>query len=472
MFKVKRAASISAALAVISLFSPLHPASASPPILDGLTVSLDSRGGSTISGSTWFGQDGTSKNATLQTSTQYDAGNQYITMNDSTSPNYASLGFGTSGDAINPTGDMTVEVWVKFNTVHTANWNIFATKWFTGPSSASAGCTNGTFHFGLLYGKVNVYTSGPGGQDVRGTTTITNNSWHQFAFTMVNPSNRFGSSANLNGTLSVYVDGVLENSVTATNVYQTVGTGCEMILGDGRSTGNLGIDGGMEKFRMYNRALSAAEINKNYRADANIHSLTAAPYNTVIPGIIGPHSYAAADTGTVGTWINSPTSWSYQWYRASTANGTYSGISGATSITYTTTAADVGKFLKFGVASTNGSGTIYETSTATSAIAKSSVPLSFNISNPLPVYRTTNNLTVATSGIAGSVTFKADGKQISGCRNISSNSGNSYIATCPWKPSVHKAFNFSAVFTPSDANYNSGSTTLISVHVRARTTRR
>ncbi len=80
MFKVKRAASISAAFTVVSLFSPLHPASASPPILDGLTVSLDSRGGSTISGSTWFGQDGTTKNATLQTSTQYDAGNQYITI--------------------------------------------------------------------------------------------------------------------------------------------------------------------------------------------------------------------------------------------------------------------------------------------------------------------------------------------------------------------------------------------------------
>lgn len=471
MFKVKRAALVSAAFAAVSLLSPIHPASASPPVLDGLTVSLDSRGGSTISGSTWSGQDGTTNNATLQTSTQYDATNQYITMNDSTSPNYASLGFGTSGDAINPIGDMTVEVWVKFNTVHTSNWNIFATKWFAGPST-NTGCTNSSFHFGLLYGKVNVYTSGAGGRNINGTTTIANNSWHQFAFTMVNPSNRNGSSANLNGTLSVYVDGVLENTATGTNVYQTIDIGCELILGDGRSSGLLGIDGGLEKFRMYNRALSAAEINKNYRADANIHALPAAPYNTVIPGIVGPHTYAATDTGTVGTWINSPSSWSYQWYRASTANGTYSGISGANSLTYTTVAADVGKFLKFSVASSNSSGTIHETSTATSVITKSGVPLSFSISNPLPVYRTTNNLTVATSGIAGSVTFKADGKQIAGCRNISSNSGNSYIATCPWKPSIHKAFNFTAVFTPTDTNYISGTTSLNSVHVRARTTKR
>lgn len=471
MLKAKRAALVSAIFAVVSLFSPVHPASASPPVLDGLTVSLDSRGGSTISGSTWFGQDGTTKNATLQTSTQYDAANQYITMNDSTSPNHASLGFGASGDAINPAGDMTVEVWVKFNNIHLSNWNIFATKWFAGPST-NTGCTDATFHFGLLYGKVNVYTSGAGGRNINGTTTIANNSWHQFAFTMVNPSDRNGSSANLNGKLSVYVDGVLENTATGTDVYQTAGTGCELILGDGRSSGLLGIDGGLEKFRMYNRALSAAEINKNYRADANIHALTAAPYNTVTPSVVGPHTYAATDTGTVGTWLNAPTSWSYQWYRASTANGTYSGISGATSITYTTVAADVGKFLKFSVASSNSSGTIYETSTATSAISKSAVPLSFNISNLLPVYRTTNNLTVATSGIAGSVTFKADGKQIAGCRNILSNSGNSYIATCPWKPSIHKAFNFTAVFTPTDTNYISGTTSLNSVHVRARTTKR
>lgn len=471
MLEVKKAAVISVALAAISLFSPLHPASASPPVLDGLTVSLDSRGGSTVSGSTWFGQDGTSKNATLVTSTQYDSVNQYITMNDSTSPNYASLGFGTSGDAINPIGDMTVEVWAKINTVHPANWNIMATKWFSGPST-NTGCTDATFHFGLLYGKLNVYTSGTGGRNINGTTTISNNSWHQFAFTMVNPNDRNGSSAGLNGTLSLYVDGVLENSVSGTNVYQTVGTGCELILGDGRSTGNLGIDGGMEKFRMYSRALTAAEINKNYRADANIHALTAAPYNTVIPGIIGPHSYTATDTGTVGTWINSPTSWSYQWYRASTANGTYSGISGATSITYISTAADVGKFLKFGVASSNSSGTIYETSTPTTAIAKAGVSLSFSISNPLPVYRTTNNLTVSSSGIAGSVTFKADGKQIAGCRNIPSNSGNSYIATCPWKPSIHKSFNFTAAFSPADSNYIPASATLSSVQVRGRTNKR
>ena len=459
-------------LVLIELFlMSQNAALAAPGVISGLTVSLDSRGGTTISGTTWAGQDGTTKNATLQTSSQYDSVNQYITMNDATSPNYASLGFGTLGDAINPQGDMTVEVWVKFNTVHTSNWNIFATKWFAGPATNN-GCGTSVFHFGLLYGKPNIYISGAGGQNISGTTTIANGTWHQIAFTLVNPDNRNGTGAGGIGTLRLYLDGAQQAVATGSTVYQTANTGCELILGDGRSSGLLGIDGGLEKFRMYNRALTADEINKNYRADANIHSLPAAPFNTVLPSISGPAVYAATETGTTGTWLNTTSSWSYQWHRASAVGGTYSPISGATSATYLTTAADVGNYLKIVVGATNAYGTIYETSTASTVISKASTTMSFTISNQIPIYRTTNNLTAATSGIAGSVTFKADGKVIPGCRNIPSNSGNSYSAQCPWKPSIHKSFVLAAVFTPTDNNYLGNSKDLSTAFVAARSSRR
>lgn len=460
-----------AVISIGSFIAPVQGAIASPPVTNGLAVSLDSRGGSTISGTTWFGQDGTSLNATLQNSSQYDSGNQYITMNDSTAPNYASLGKGTNGDAINKAGDLTVEIWAKINNVHAMGWNILATKWFTGPSTNN-GCANQTFHFGLLNTKLNVYTTGVGGQNINGTTSITSGTWHQFAFTMVNPSNRSGSSVDTNGTLRVYLDGVQQVMVTGSTVYQTSDNGCELILGDGRSSGLLGIDGGMEKFRLYNRALTADEINKNYRADANIHSLAASPYNTIAPMVSGPAIYNAPETGTAGTWLNSPTSWAYQWSRATTAGGTYSAIGSATALTYITTSSDVGKYLKFTVAATNSSGTFYETSTATSIVTKASVPLSFSLSNPLPIYRTLNNLTISTSGIAGSVTFRADSKQIPGCRNVAANAGNSYIATCPWRPSVHKPFVLTAVFTPVDSNYLGDSKILNSVHVAPRSGKR
>lgn len=444
---------------------------ASPPVTSGLTISLDARGGSTISGTTWAGQDGTSNSATLQSSTQYDAVNQYVTMNDSTSPNYAALGFGTSGDALNPRGDMTVETWVKFNTVNTGGWNIVATKWFSSATGTS-GCSPGTFHFGLKSGYLNVYTTGAGGQNLSGPTLVTNGTWHQLAFTIINPSDRNGSSLDANGTLAIYLDGSLQNSVSGTTVYQTANTACHFNLGDGRSTGSLGITGGMEKFRMYNRALSAAEINKNYRADANIHSLAAAPFNTIIPEITGPAKYASVETGTTGTWINTPTSYSYQWSRASTSSGIYSAITGATSATYTTTSTDVGKFLKISVGATNSSGTIYETSSATSIIEKSGVQLTFSSANQSPVYRTNNVLSVATSGVAGKVTFTVDGKQIPGCRNVPSSASNSYIAQCSWKPSVHKAVSLTASFIPSDSNYLSSLERISRIQVIARTNKR
>lgn len=462
-------------LSIAPLFSLAVPAFtyASPSVINGLVISLDSRGGSTISGTTWSAQDGTSQNATLQSSSQYDSSNQYVTMNDSTSPNYAALGNGSAiGDALNPSGDMTVEAWVKFNNIHTGTgWNIVATKWFQ-TSTGTAGCSSGTFHFGLKAGYPNIYITGSGGQNLSGPTLITSGTWHQLAFTVINPSDKNGSSSDVTGTLALYLDGALQISVNGSTVYQTPNTSCHFNLGDGRSTGSLGIDGGLEKFRMYNRALSASEINKNYRADANIHSLPAAPFNTVIPTISGPAKYAAVETGTSGTWLNSPTSYGYQWSRSPSSSGTYSAISGATSVTYTTTASDVGKFLKISVGATNSSGTIFETSTATAVIEKSGVNLSFTSANQFPVYRTINNLNVATSGIAGTVTFKVDGKLISGCRNLPSVSGNSYIAQCPWKPSVHKSVDLTATFTPTDSNYLSNVGSLYRIQVVARTNKR
>ena len=471
MLIFERLAVTTIVISVVSVLTPVHWAIASPPVTDGLTVSLDSRGGTTIAGSTWSAQDGTSKNATLQTSTQYDAVNQYVTMNDNTSPNYATLGKGIAGDAINPPGDLTVEAWVKINSVHSSGWNIVATKWFRGPNS-STGCDSGTFHLGFLYGKPNIYTTGAGGQNLNGTTTITDGTWHQLAFTIINPSNRNGSSSNTSGTLALYLDGERQGIVAGSTVFQTANATCEMILGDYRSTGSLGINGGLEKFRMYNRALSADEINRNYRADANIHSLTAGPYNTVIPEISGAATYAATETGTTGNWLNVPTSYSYQWHRSATVNGTYLPIAGATGLTYVTSSADVGKYLKFSVGATNAKGTFYETSTATSLIAKASAPLSFSLANTLPVYRTANTLTVATNGIAGKVSFKANGKRISGCKSVPSNASNSYSASCPWRPNLHGPFNLDALFTPTDSNYLTETKTLTTAHVARRSTSR
>lgn len=62
----------------------------------------------------------------------------------------------------------------------------------------------------------------------------------------------------------------------------------------------------------------------------------------------------------------------YQWYRADTANGTYSAISGATSAAYTLTDDDIGKYIKVGVKTANYDETAdeYALSNATAKIAE------------------------------------------------------------------------------------------------------
>lgn len=93
-----------------------------------------------------------------------------------------------------------------------------------------------------------------------------------------------------------------------------------------------------------------------------------APTNSVAPVVSGTTRNGATLTTTNGSWIGSPTSYAYQWKRASTA-GVYSDISLATSNSYVLTDADVGKYIKVSVIATNNVGpSVAELSTATSQI--------------------------------------------------------------------------------------------------------
>lgn len=86
------------------------------------------------------------------------------------------------------------------------------------------------------------------------------------------------------------------------------------------------------------------------------------PGNTVAPTITGTgYLYGTLTNNSLGTWTNSPTSYTRQWRRANPPAGGgepqgYSNISGATSSTYVTTAADDGKYIVCQVTATNALG--------------------------------------------------------------------------------------------------------------------
>jgi len=83
----------------------------------------------------------------------------------------------------------------------------------------------------------------------------------------------------------------------------------------------------------------------------NIASTAAVPVNTVAPVISGSNYVTSVLTTTNGTWTNTPTNFSYQWYRGATE------IRGATSITNTLVQDDADFEVKCRVIAGNALGT-------------------------------------------------------------------------------------------------------------------
>ena len=81
------------------------------------------------------------------------------------------------------------------------------------------------------------------------------------------------------------------------------------------------------------------------------------PTNSGVPTISGTaRTGETLTTTSTGTWSGTPTSYSYQWTRSETSDGTYSNIAAATSNSYVVTEFDVGYFIKLAVIATNGIG--------------------------------------------------------------------------------------------------------------------
>lgn len=80
------------------------------------------------------------------------------------------------------------------------------------------------------------------------------------------------------------------------------------------------------------------------------------PANSLAPSVTGTARTGETLTTSNGTWTGVPTSYSYQWQRASTVGGTYSNIASAVNNTYVLTDADIGKYIKVAVIATNSIG--------------------------------------------------------------------------------------------------------------------
>ena len=89
-----------------------------------------------------------------------------------------------------------------------------------------------------------------------------------------------------------------------------------------------------------------------------------------LPAITGTSAVGRVLSASTGTWSDGgdAVTYSYQWQSATTAGGSYTNLSGATSATYTVPANQYGRFLKVVVTATNTVSAVSATSAATSAV--------------------------------------------------------------------------------------------------------
>lgn len=96
-------------------------------------------------------------------------------------------------------------------------------------------------------------------------------------------------------------------------------------------------------------------VTHTFPITVTVHNMLA-PANTAKPSLTGTLKVGQDLTGSDGSWDGSPTSYTYKWGRSDTGNSGWTDISGAKSAVYTLTAADDGKYIRRGVAASNGEG--------------------------------------------------------------------------------------------------------------------
>ena len=146
-------------------------------------------------------------------------------------------------------------------------------------------------------------------------------------------------------TRKLFVNGVLKrsdtpgaNDATAANFH--IGKTCCSEF----------FNGLIDDVAIYTRALSAGEVAE--LANSSIST----PTNSAVPSVSGIARTGETLDASTGSWTGSPSSYTYQWKRANTADGTYSNISSETSNRYILTDDDIGSYIKVSVVAVNGAG--------------------------------------------------------------------------------------------------------------------
>lgn len=222
-------------------------------VTDGLVLHLDAGRAESFGGdgTTWRDLSGNGNNGTLQGGVGFtvDDGGSLIFdgVND-----YVDCGFAASVRS----SSVSHEVWIKFSISQSMKSLISLHKDGTG------GCSIGIHDDYPNRIKFHTNTIGAnGGNGILGTNSLNDNIWHHVV----------GTYDNSSSTMRLYIDGVLDITLVGptTPIYPS-----DRNLNVGRwpGGGTQYFNGNISNAKIYNRALTAAEVLQNYNATKGRYS--------------------------------------------------------------------------------------------------------------------------------------------------------------------------------------------------------
>ena len=256
---------------------------------------LDATSGTIATNAAWNGNHGTVNGAS------WNAGGRVggcLTFN----------GINNKVQVTNPVvNDFSIAFWVK--TVQTAG----TPQWYNGAGLVDGDVPGGASDFGtaLVGGK---FGFGVGNPDttILSTSSINDGAWHQCVATRQEAT----------GVISVYVDGSLQATGTATK--NTLSAPANLLFG---ATGGNYFNGSLDEVKIFARTLSSNEVAALYSS-------------SVIPPAAAPTNLTAIATGNAQVqliWSEASLATSYNLKRALVSGGPYVTITNVTATTYTDT---------------------------------------------------------------------------------------------------------------------------------------
>jgi hypothetical protein len=276
-----------------------------------------------------------------------------------------------------PTSSGSLSVWVYptsyYNWISPAGWKLSGTN--QGDVLIDEGGGGGSGQWRAVFSPNN--TSGPGESDAVGKGTIVQNVWQQVMMSW--------SLSGSTYTISLYVNGVLQNTATWTGTLGSAGMGHLHFGSSGDYPDNYFL-GKVDDVRVYNYALSASQAQALYQSGIPVLKADHVNTTALSQGLVG---YWPLDGNTISWTTNT-----FNDTSGNSNNATSTGMSTSTSIV----AGHIGQALKF-----NGS------SQYLSVPSSSSLNLSSNLTISAWVYPT------AFGSLEGIVS------------KYNSNSGNEYL---------------------------------------------